>query len=147
MGEGRAIAAAALDSGEALEAFRRMVEAQGGDPHVVDDPEKVLPAAPVVRPITAEASGTIAAIDAEGLGRASGDLGAGRRKKGDPIDPAVGIMFLPDVGDPIESGQEIGTVHARKDEEAELALGAVAEALTLVDVPVEPPPLVYGWHG
>jgi thymidine phosphorylase len=147
MGEGRASAAAALDSGGALEAFRRMVHAQGGDPHVVDDPEKVLPAAPVVRPISAPGSGTIAAIDAEALGRASGDLGAGRRKKGDPIDPAVGIVFLPDVGDAIEGGQEIGTVHARTDEDAEHALGAVAEALTLVDGQVEPPPLVYGWHG
>src|SRR5688500_9616879 len=54
MGEGRARAAGALDSGEALEAFRRMLEAQGGDPHVVDEPEKVLPSAPVRRSITAE---------------------------------------------------------------------------------------------
>ena len=58
MGEGRARAAAALDSGEALEAFRAMVQAQGGDPRVVDDPEGVLPAAPVVRPFAAERAGT-----------------------------------------------------------------------------------------
>jgi len=147
MGEGRARAAAAIDSGEALEAFRRMIQAQGGDPHVVDDPEKVLPAAPVVRPVTAERSGTIAAIDAEALGRASGDLGAGRKRKGDPIDPAVGIVFLPDVGEAVEAGQEIGTVHARTEEDADHARGAVAHALTLVDGPVEPPSLVYGWHG
>ena len=147
MGEGRASAAEAIDSGEALEAFRRMVQAQGGDPRVVDDPEKILPAAPVVRTITAERSGTIAAIDAEALGRASGDLGAGRKKKGDPIDPAVGIVFLPDVGDAVEAGQEIGTVHARTEEHAGHARRAVADALTLVDGPVEPPPLVYGWHG
>jgi pyrimidine-nucleoside phosphorylase len=53
MGEGRARAAAALDSGEALEAFRRMIKAQGGDPRVVDEPEQVLPSAPVRRPIMA----------------------------------------------------------------------------------------------
>jgi len=147
MGEGRAGAATAIDSGEALEAFRRMIEAQGGDPHVVEDPEKVLPAAPVVRTIVADRSGTIAAIDAEALGRVSGDLGAGRKKKGDPIDPAVGIVFLPDVGDAVGDGEEIGTVHARTDADAEHAIGSVAEALTLVDDPVEPPPLVYGWHG
>ena len=100
MGEGRARAAAALDSGEALEAFRRMIEAQGGDPRVVDDPEGVLPAAPVRRPIAAERAGTLAAVDAEALGRASGELGAGRKKKGDPIDPAVGIVFLAEGGRP-----------------------------------------------
>lgn len=147
MGEGRAHAAEALDSGEALEAFRRMVEAQGGDPHIVDDPEKILPAAPVVRPITAERSGTVAAIDAEALGRASGDLGAGRRKKGDRIDPAVGIVFLPEVGDALERGQEIGTAHVRTDEDADHARRAVADALTMAEGFVEPPPLVYGWHG
>jgi pyrimidine-nucleoside phosphorylase len=147
MGEGRARAAAALDSGDALESFRRMIEAQGGDPNVVDDPEKVLPAAPVVRPIVAERSGTIAAIDAEALGIASGELGAGRKKKGDAIDPAVGIVFLPDVADRLEAGQEIGTVHARTEDDAGSCLRAVGDAVTVVDGPVEPPPLVYGWHG
>ena len=147
MGEGRARAAASLDSGDALEAFRRMVEAQGGDPHVVDDPEKVLPAAPVVRPIVAERSGAIASIDAEALGRASGDLGAGRKKKGDPIDPAVGIVFLPDVADRLEAGQDIGTVHARTDDDAAACLRAVSNAVTVVDGRVEPPPLVHGWYG
>ena len=147
MGEGRARAAASLDSGEALEAFRRMVEAQGGDPHVVDDPEKVLPAAKVVRPILAERDGTIATIDAEALGRASGGLGAGRKKKGDPIDPAVGIVFLPDVGDALEAGQEIGSVHARTEDDAEACMRAVSAAVTIANGPVEPPPLVYGWYG
>jgi pyrimidine-nucleoside phosphorylase len=147
MGEGRARAAASLDSGEALEAFRKMVEAQGGDPHVVDDPETVLPAAKVVRQILAERTGTVSAIDAEALGRASGDLGAGRKKKGDPIDPAVGIVFLPDVGDALEAGQEIGSVHARTEDDAEACVRAVSAAVTLADGPVEPPPLVYGWYG
>ena len=113
MGEARARAASALDSGEALEAFRRMVEAQGGDPHVVDDPEGVLPASPVRTVIASDRSGTLAAVDAEALGRASGDLGAGRRRKGDPIDPAVGVVFHPKIGDPVERGQELGNVHAQ----------------------------------
>jgi thymidine phosphorylase len=147
MGEGRARAAAALDSGEALEAFRRMIQAQGGDPRVVDEPEQVLPSAPVRRPITAERAGTLAAVDAEGLGRASGDLGAGRKKKGDPIDPSVGIVFLPKIGDGIVAGQELGRVHARSDGDAEAGIRAVHAAMTIGDEPVEPPPLVYGWHG
>jgi pyrimidine-nucleoside phosphorylase len=147
MGEGRARAAAALDSGEALEAFRRMIQAQGGDPRVVDEPEQVLPSAPVRRPIMAERAGTLAAVDAEGLGRASGDLGAGRKKKGDPIDPSVGIVFLPKIGDRLVAGQELGRVHARSDGDAEAGIRAVHAAMTIGDEPVEPPPLVFGWHG
>ena len=147
MGEGRARAAAVLDSGDALEAFRRMIEAQGGDPRVVDDPEAVLPAAAVTRSFAAGAGGTVATIDAEALGRASVELGAGRKKKGDPIDPAAGIVFLPKVGDRLGVGQELGQVHARSDADAEACIRSVLAALTLSDDPVEPPPLVYGWHG
>jgi len=147
MGEGRARAAAALDSGEALEAFRAMVQAQGGDPRVVDDPEGVLPAASVVRSFAAERAGTLAAVDAEALGRASGELGAGRKKKGDPIDPAVGILFLPKVGDRLEAGQELGQVHARSVADVEACIRSIRAAITVSDDPVEPPPLVYGWHG
>jgi len=147
MGQGRSSAAAALDSGDAVETFRRMVEAQGGDPRVVDDPDGVLPAAPVVAPIVLERGGRVAAIDAEALGRASSDLGAGRRTKGDPIDPTVGIVFRPKIGDAIERGQELGTIHARSEDDARTCLGRVDAALTLSDDAVEAPPLVYGWHG
>ena len=147
MGEGRARAAGAIDSGEALEAFRRMIQAQGGDPRVVDEPEQVLPSAPVRRPIMAERAGTLAAVDAEGLGRASGDLGAGRKKKGDAIDPSVGIVFLPKVGDRLVAGQELGRVHARSEGDAEAGIRAVHATMTIGDEPVEPPPLVFGWHG
>jgi pyrimidine-nucleoside phosphorylase len=147
MGEGRAAAAAALDNGRALEVFRLMVRAQGGDPRVADDPESVLPRAAVRRPIVAEAAGTLAAIDAEALGRASGDLGALRRKKSDPIDPAVGIVFRPKIGDAIEADQELGQIHARTEDDAASAHAKVLATLTLVEGPVEPPPLVYDWHG
>jgi thymidine phosphorylase len=124
-----------------------MVQAQGGNPRVADEPERVLPAAPVRRPITAERAGTLATVDAEALGRASGDLGAGRKKKGDPIDPSVGIVFEPKVGDRLEAGQEVGWVHARSDEDADVCIRTVNAALTLAEGPVDPPPLVYGWHG
>ena len=147
MGEGRGRAAEALDSGAALESFRGMVSAQGGDPRVVDDPRGVLPQAPVVRTVTASAPGFLAAVDAEALGRASGDLGAGRKRKGDPIDPAVGIVFRPKVGDAIEVGQEMGTIHARDETAADACAARVSAALTLSVDPVEPPPLVYGWYG
>jgi pyrimidine-nucleoside phosphorylase len=147
MGEGRAAAASALDDGSALEAFRAMVEAQGGDPRVVDDPWAVLARAPVVVPVVAERGGWLAAVDAESLGRASNDLGAGRRRKGDAIDPAVGIVFHPKIGDRLDAGQELGAVHARTPQEAEACLGRIRAALTVADGAVEAPLLVYGWHG
>jgi pyrimidine-nucleoside phosphorylase len=147
MGEGRARAASVLDSGEALETFRRMVEAQGGDPRVVDDPDGVLPGAPVRMPVVAERAGTLAAVDAEALGRASADLGAGRRRKGDRIDPSVGVVFRPKVGDRIERGQELGEIHARTETDAESCAARVRAAFELTEGPVEPLPLVYGWHG
>src|SRR6266545_3951575 len=147
MGEGRSAAAAAMDSGKALEAFRLMVEAQGGDPRVVDDPWAVLPVAPVRRPIEVDRAGHLAEVDAEALGRASTELGAGRRKKGDPIDPAVGIVFRPKIGDRLEAGEEIGTIHARDEAAARECIPRVLSALIVSHAPVEPPSLVHGWYG
>ncbi|HZP90392.1 MAG TPA: thymidine phosphorylase [Actinomycetota bacterium] len=147
MGEGREEAARALDSGTALETFRRMVEAQGGDPRVADDPRDVLPAAPVVRPIVADRDGYLVEVDAEALGRASGELGAGRRRKGDVIDPAVGIVFRPKLGDLLQRGQEIGAVHARDEGAAERCVRRVLAAMTLSESAVQRPPLVYAWYG
>ena len=125
-----------------------MVEAQGGDPRVVEDPGAILPRAPVVRfAVLAGPAGYLAAVDAEGLGRAAAALGAGRMKKGDPIDPAVGIEFFPKIGDRLEEGQEIATIHARDPHAAEEAGRRVLAALDVRPDPVEVVPLVYGWHG
>lgn len=145
--EGRERARTALRDGSALESFRRMVEAQGGDPRVVDDPEGVLPTAPVIVPLTSTEEGSLAAVDAEEIGRASMMLGAGRLRKGDPIDPAVGIVFRPKIGDRLEREEPMGEVHARDEDGAEEAADRVRAALTFSQDEVEPPPLVYGWHG
>jgi len=134
-----------LDGGEALERFRSMVEAQGGDPRVVDDPEGVLPRAPVVLPIRAGTDGTLAAVDAEAIGSASVALGAGRIRKGDPIDPAVGVVVRCKIGDRVGKGEPIGEVHARAEEDAAEAARRVLAALTLTVGDVQPPPLIHGW--
>jgi pyrimidine-nucleoside phosphorylase len=144
-GAALAQAAAAIESGEALERFRAMVQAQGGDPRVVDDPAGVLPAAPVREPLLADRSGTVAAFEAEEIGLASVDLGAGRLRKGDPIDPAVGIVVHPKIGDRLEAGTPIGEVHARDREAAAEAGRRVLAAMDVVDGPVEPPALVHTW--
>jgi len=143
--EALAQAAEAIDGGAALERFRTMVEAQGGDPRVVDDPEDVLPRAQVREPMLSDRSGVLAAVDAEEIGLASVVLGAGRIRKGDPIDPAVGIVVHPKIGDRLEAGELIGEVHARDRDAAAEAARRVLAAMNLDDDPVEPPPLVHTW--
>ena len=135
----------AIDSGEALERFRRMVEAQGGDPHVVDDPWSVLARAPATLPIEAHRAGTLAAVDAEAVGLASVALGAGRLRKGDPIDPGVGIVLRCKIGDRVSEHEQIGHVYARTDEDASEAARRVLDALTQVEGDVTPPTLIYRW--
>ena len=131
--------------GARSERFRAMVEAQGGDPRVADDPWAVLPRAPVVRALLADRGGVVRSMDAEAIGLASGALGAGRLHKGDPIDPAVGIVLRAKIGDRIEAGEPIGEVHARDDDAAIEAAARVNAALTLGEGDVTPPPLVHGW--
>ncbi len=143
--EATARAEGALDDGAALERFRAMVQAQGGDPRVADDPWAVLPAAPVVHPLLAATTGVVQAVDAEAIGLASGALGAGRLHKGDPIDPAVGIVVRAKIGVRLAAGDPIGEVHARDAGAAEEAAARVGAALTIGDGAVPPPPLVYGW--
>ena len=138
-------AAEAIDRGAALERFRAMVQAQGGDPRVVDDPEGVLPRAAVREPLLADRSGVLVAVEAEEIGLASVGLGAGRLRKGDPVDPAVGIVVHPKIGDRLEAGAPIGEVHARDREAAAEATRRVLAAMNVADGPVQPPPLVSTW--
>jgi pyrimidine-nucleoside phosphorylase len=138
-------AAAALRDGSALERFAHMVEAQGGDPRVVEDPAAILPRAPVILPLIAERGGTLTAVATEEIGLAAGALGAGRRRRGDPIDPSVGIVLRPKIGDRVDAGEPIGEVHARTKADAEGAARRTNAALTLGDGPADPPGLVLGW--
>jgi len=138
----RGRAEAVLDDGSALERFREMVAAQGGDPRVADDPWSVLPAAPVRRPVAVDAEGALAEVATATLGTIATSLGAGRLRKGDPIDPAVGIVLEIGIGDVVERGDVIGTVHARDEAAATAAADAVRRALTFAQPPVTAPPLV-----
>ncbi|MGD8496862.1 MAG: thymidine phosphorylase [Gemmatimonadales bacterium] len=134
---------ALLDDGSALARFARLVERQGGDPRVVDDPER-LAAAPVVAEFEAPRTGRVAALDAREVGLAAVGLGAGRRALGDEIDPAVGFEVLASVGDRVESGQVLARIHARSDDDAAVAAQRLEAALDLTDEDdgVERPPLV-----
>jgi pyrimidine-nucleoside phosphorylase len=145
-GEARSRAEEALASGAAAEAFRRIVEAQGGDPRVVDDPAAVLPTAPTVLPVVADESGFLGGVDAEAVGRIAADLGAGRARKGDPVDPAVGLTLQVKVGQKVDRDEEVGTIHARDWEAARAAADRLLAVLHWTEEPVPPPPLVYRWR-
>ncbi len=108
---GRALAEEKLAGGEALAKFRALVRAQGGDERVCDD-LSLLPAAPCRGIVAAEKSGFVAEANAGKIGLASVRLGAGRAKKGDPIDPAVGVVLRVKVGDRIKKGDPLCEVHA-----------------------------------
>ncbi len=84
-------------------------------------------------------------MDAEAIGTASVALGAGRIRKGDPIDPAVGIVVRCKIGDRLEAGEPIGEVHARSADDAAEASRRVLAAFTVTDGDVAPPPLVHRW--
>jgi pyrimidine-nucleoside phosphorylase len=143
--EARRRAERALDDGTALERFRAMVEAQAGDPRVVDDPAGVLPRAPVIAPLVADRSGRLARMHTQEIGLASGSLGAGRMRKGDPVDPAVGIVLRSKIGDVLDDGASIGEIHARTEDAAAEAARRVLSALETTDEPVVVPELIHQW--
>ena len=84
-------------------------------------------------------------VDAAAIGEAAVRLGAGRRRKHEPIDPAVGIVLEPNVGDRIEAGASIGAVHAQDGDLGGAMVAAVLAALTVAEEPGAVPPLVYAW--
>jgi pyrimidine-nucleoside phosphorylase len=139
---GRTMASEALRSGAGLERFRLLVEAQGGDPHVVED-LSLLPSAPVVHDIRATRDGWLATVDAEAIGKASGGLGAGRETLGAAIDAAVGLTLDVKIGDSVQRGGVIGRILARSEDSAETGAQAVLAALDWSLIPVNPPALIH----
>ncbi|HEX6927435.1 MAG TPA: thymidine phosphorylase [Longimicrobiaceae bacterium] len=120
------------DSGEALQRLRELVEAQGGDPSVVDDPD-LLPSAPIVTMATAPRAGWVAGVDAGAVAEAVLRLGGGREVKGAAIDPAVGVVVLRSVGERVEAGEPLAEVHARSEADVHAVLSRLASAFSLVD--------------
>ncbi len=137
--QGAARVAMALDDGSALAVFRRVVEAQGGDPRVVDEPAEVLPRPGQRSRVEASQSGYVTAIAADEIGMAALVLGGGRRRKEDVIDPGVGLVIEKRVGAAVEAGEPLVTLlhNGRGVEEAE---ARVRRAFTLgPEPPAEPP--------
>jgi pyrimidine-nucleoside phosphorylase len=130
----------AFVSGKALNKFRELIEAQGGNPGIVDDPG-ALPQAAVVELFEAPVAGVIASVAPRPLGQAVVAMGGGRAKLGDSVDHSVGFVVSGRPGAKVLKGEPIASVFARDDEGARLGLAALAEAITFGSGP-KPLPLI-----
>ncbi|HVP20490.1 MAG TPA: thymidine phosphorylase [Anaerolineaceae bacterium] len=144
--EARELAESALKEGRSLRAFRQLVQAQGGDVTYVDDPQK-FPKAPLIEIVPAPRGGYLAGIDAREVGETSVDLGAGRARKSDPIDHAVGIVIHHIIGERVEKGEELFTIHANSPEKLAAARERLLAAHRWSDEACPELPLFYGTVG
>jgi pyrimidine-nucleoside phosphorylase len=128
---------ASVSSGQALETFGRIIEAQGGDPAVIEDPG-ILPQAKAVEVFRAPGSGTVTSVDPSTIGRAIVALGGGRNTMADAVDPTVGFVITVKPGDPVKAGQPLASVFARDAAGITLGLEALGRAISTEG---EPAPL------
>ena len=132
----------ALRTGEGLRRLRAMLGRLGGDVSYVDEPERLVRAAELV-PVASRASGFVSAIDAKKLGVAAALLGAGRFKKDDVIDPAVGILMKKRYGDRVEAGEPFAVMYVNSRERFAEAYEMISSAVTVSQEPPKEIPLVY----
>ncbi len=138
---GAAMAAAALDDGRAAAKFREIVEAQGGNPSILDDPA-VLPQAPSTLVLTSDRDGFVEHMDVRAIGHAAVRLGAGRQALGDTIDPGVGFYITKKTGDAVACDEPWATVYAASEDAANGAAAALRKAVRFGDEPGESLPLL-----
>jgi pyrimidine-nucleoside phosphorylase len=132
----------ALSNGAAWDKFKQLVVAQGGDVAVIENPER-LPAASIIEEVPAPKTGYLKQVDALTIGLSAVDLGAGRAKKGDPIDHAVGLVVYHKVGDHVTKGEPLFAVHANNADRLAAAKQRVLGAHRFTPHRVKPLPLFY----
>lgn len=118
--EGKQRSAELIASGNALDKFREMIELQGGNPRIVDNP-RLLPQAQHTIEVTSSKAGYLSSMQCERIGTACVILGGGRERKEDSVDPAVGIILHRKVGDHVVTGEPIATIHYNSPARAEQA--------------------------
>ena len=133
----------AIKSGKAWDKFIQLVEAQNGDVSYIEHPEK-LPSASMKEEIKAEQDGCVCRLNAQLVGEASVLLGAGREKKGDPVDPGVGIIVHHKVGNTIKKGDSLFTVYANETERLEAAKVELKKSVSITSEKCDELPLFYG---
>jgi len=144
--DGRHQAEEALHSGRGWDKFRALVIAQGGDVATIDDPRR-LPHARFTQPVLSPRSGWIGLVNARTVGETAVALGAGRARKGDAVDPAVGILVHVKVGDKVRVGAPLFTIYANDPLQIDPAQADLISAVKIESAPVEPLPLFYGILG
>ena len=128
--KGRTLVEDLLIKGKGLEKFQELIEAQGGDPKVALD-TSLLPQASREVEILSRKAGFVTAFDTKKIGMAALILGAGRVKKGDPIDPAVGIVIKKRIGDEVEKGEPLATIYGNDDDKIMQASEKFLESITI----------------
>lgn len=139
--EARTMLTESIRSGRALEKMKTFIVSQGGDGTIVDQPEK-LPQAKYRFELPAEEEGWVSAMEAEKIGIAAMRLGAGRITKESPIDLSVGIVLKKKIGDRVDKGESLLTIHANRkdiDEVKEL----LYESISLAKEKTDSPKLIY----
>jgi len=131
-----------IENGAAFEKFEEFVVAQGGDIAMVQNPTK-LPRAPIIKPIKAEQSGYIQEIQAQKIGLAVMALGGGRQKKDDKIDYAVGMVCNAKVGERVEKGELLYTIHAASESTASSGIEQINAAYKIGSEQTKMLPVVY----
>jgi pyrimidine-nucleoside phosphorylase len=121
-----------ITSGKALQKFAQVIEAQGGNPSVLEDPA-ALPQAAAVEVFRASRDGVIVRVEPRRLGRAIVELGGGRRTIEDEIDPSVGFVIPAKPGQRVETGEPLASVFARDQDGIEIGLAALREAIVIGD--------------
>lgn len=143
---GLTMAERAMQDGSGLRKFRELVIAQHGDVSTIDNLDK-LPKAKFIEPVLAEKSGWVNSVNAREVGETSVQLGAGREKKGDLIDPAVGIMVYAKIGDQVQAGQTVFEIHANNAGKLLQAKERLKNAIEITQDRVERPPYFHGVIG
>jgi len=139
--DAKAILEEKIDSGEGLKKLAEMIAHQGGNPDAILD-TSLLPKAKSRISVSAKTSGYITAMDTETIGNASNILGAGRKRKTDAVDPAVGIVLRKRVGDYVEKGEEMCVLHANPASDTMTAVNMLNRAFTIGASPVLPAKLI-----
>ena len=142
LAEGRSMAEKSIADGSAFEKFRVLVEAQGGDVSYLDDTSR-FPRAEYIEEVKSTQSGYLSQIQARIVGEAAVALGAGRARKSDPIDHAVGFVIHHKVGDQLATGDTLFTIHANDRDKLEEAREAIVSAHAFHADPVGRLPLFY----
>jgi pyrimidine-nucleoside phosphorylase len=136
--EGYKLAEDAIASGRAIEKFREIIRLQGGDEKVIDDPGR-LPRAKNKVEFTSAQAGFVSSMDCERIGTACVVLGGGREKKEDAVDPAVGLMIHKKIGDEVQAGEPLCTVHYNSATRLEEALMLLRTGYHIAPVAPETP--------